>query len=267
MLQLAPQLVRNEGSQELPIHLLDEASVVVDAILRMCYPVQHPRALDAALLLDVLDAAGKYQMKKVLQVIRSSWSSFIEQEPLRLYLAAAQCGWHEEARMCARLLVDRHNVLWIYCQYIPVMENIANGSYRRLLLYVDECSKAASAAQELVLDSKRYRQTCDKCCARFPATLTTNTRLLWNSKTSLRLVFQSALKSRPSRATLLPTAEVAESFLSTAVIQPISSREPSCAEAKCSAARNLSWALAVLESYGEAVEREIEQVQLEIYTP
>ncbi|KAJ2979153.1 hypothetical protein NUW54_g11184 [Trametes sanguinea] len=255
ILQLAPQIIQPAGAEGLPMHSLEEDSVVVDAILRMCYPVEHPRSLEPAVLLDVLDAAGKYQMKKVLQVIRSSWSTFIEHQPLRLFFAATQCGWHEEARMCARFLVDRHEVRWIYSQYVSVMETIANRPYRRLLLYVDECSKAASAAIKLVLDNTQSRESCSNCCARFPTALASNTRLPWNSETSLRLLFHRTLKSRPSRTTLLPTTAVAKSFLSAAVNEPIPLY---CVKARCSAARNLSWALAVLESYGDTVEKAVE---------
>ncbi|CDO73316.1 hypothetical protein BN946_scf185008.g78 [Trametes cinnabarina] len=261
ILQLAPRIAQIDTLSGLPVHQLDEDSVVADAMLRMCYPVDHPRAMDTDVLIDVLEAAGKYRMKKVMQTIQYSWPTFAEQESLRLYLVAARCGWDEEARAAARRLVQRHDVASIYAHYVPSMEKMANGPYRRLLLYVIGCSAAASATCELALDSQRYGRTCPECRDRFPVTFTTDTELPWRETgtISLRTEFKVALKSRPTRSTLSATTDVSKSFLSATVATPKCSYASS-SKSKCRAARNLRWAFAVLESYGAAVERAVEQV-------
>ncbi|KAI0328715.1 hypothetical protein GY45DRAFT_959318 [Cubamyces sp. BRFM 1775] len=270
ILQKAPLLsVAESGDDEAatnrapPIHLMPEDSVVLDALLRMCYPVDHPQLSDLDVLLDVLSAARSYGMKKAEQAIRASWPAHIDKAPLRLYLAAACCGWAEEAQACATALVQQYDIPSIHSQYLPEMEMMANEPYRRLLAFLEKRSKAATSPCTLspgdVCPEPSYfcGTTRD---SRFPHSFSTAAPPSWSS--SCFASFTTALQNRPLGSTLALATEHVKSFMRRAAgLQYVDS---DMALVECGAADDVSWACAVVECYAREVEIAVEKVQLEV---
>lgn len=118
-----------------PIYQVQESAVVLDMLLRMCYPVPHPQPSDPDTFLVVLYAAHKHEMSKAKQILWGGWLPFAESSPMRFYFAAVKVGWKEEAKGCADRLASLsiHNIQTIY---VPEMESIGSAPYRNLLVYL-----------------------------------------------------------------------------------------------------------------------------------
>ncbi|KAI0664233.1 hypothetical protein C8Q70DRAFT_1049738 [Cubamyces menziesii] len=246
------------------IHLIPVDSVVLNALLRMCYPVDHPQLSDLDLLLDVLFAARNYGMKNAEQAIRETWHAHIDKAPLRLYLAAACCDWADEARACANALVQQHDLPSIYSQYLPEMETMTNRAYHRLIFFLEARSKAATSPHILTLGDEYPSRACNSafsiadCSIRYPRSFNTSEPPLWCS--SCFTSFTAAFRDRPLASTLALTTEHVKSFMRTAA----SSNCTAISQAKCNAADHVSWACAVLECYAREVETAVGKVELEV---
>ncbi|KAL1941196.1 hypothetical protein VTO73DRAFT_7408 [Trametes versicolor] len=256
----------------LPVYRMVEDSALVDALLRICYPVPQPALTDLDLLLDVLAAGRKYGIKKAEQAARDAMSANVALDPLRLYLAAAQCGWAVEARMCADELLRSNDVSAIACKYHADMETTSNRWYRYLLFYLDECCRVAAANHDLTISMPTsYRSTCPwaflatGCSQRYPnvlGTVTTPPQLAWLAPSFKALT--AALKERPRGSTLATNNEVANDFIRAVAADPPPCLQCTAAVKKCTAADNVSWACAVLQRYAEAVDEAVRQVPFEL---
>ncbi|KAI0642184.1 hypothetical protein C8Q79DRAFT_1013484 [Trametes meyenii] len=263
-----------------PVHVMAEDSVVVDALLRSCYPTGYQAIEDLDLILDVLLAAKKYEIKRSQQMIQSIFPRMVEKDPLRLYFAAARCGWAKEARLCAVALLRIHGVTSVYTRYIPEMEQTSNGIYLRLLAFADSCSKAASRNHEL---SVRLHPKCPKrlcapilatdsvCQTRYPSVVFTGLTPSWLTATFASL--NTALKEKPSRAILTNTS------VARALVSVVANDSPPCTSQakpageqdsfvisgrKCSAGDNVLWAYALLDSFAQRVDEALAKVQLQV---
>ena len=133
------------GRSSVPIYHVQESAVVLDMLLRICYPVPHILPSDADTFLVILYAAQKYGLSKAKQILRSSWLQLVGANPMRFYFAAVELGWRDEAKACA----DRLESLPSYSVqaiYLPEMESIGSTPYRNLLVYV---SSGKSSGKEL----------------------------------------------------------------------------------------------------------------------
>ncbi|KAI0366974.1 hypothetical protein BV20DRAFT_1055139 [Pilatotrama ljubarskyi] len=241
---------------------MSEDSVVVDALLQMCYPTAHHSTENLDTLLDVLSAARKYGMKKVEQIIRDTWPSVLEADPLRSYLTAAQYGWVKEARACADELVSRYDIPSIRDKYHTDMESIANAPYRRLLLFVEDRIKAATGPHQLRIASKLRCQRSDAddrglletsgshsgCSARYPSTFTTAVPPQWLVPTLTPFV--AALGAKSDGSAIASHTEVGRAFVCAAAADTV----PCTNTEKCNAAERVAWAFAIIEQYAQAVD-------------
>ncbi|KAI0675756.1 hypothetical protein C8Q78DRAFT_347035 [Trametes maxima] len=263
-----------------PVHVMAEDSVVVDALLRSCYPTGYQAITDLDLLLDVLTAARKYEIQRTKQLIQSIFPTMVEKDPLRMYFAAARCGWAREARLCAVALLRMHGVTSVYTRYIPEMEQTPNGIYLRLLTFADACSKAASKNHELCvwLHPKCPKRLCapilapdSVCQTRYPSVVFSGLTPSWLTTTFASL--NTALKEKPSRAILVNTT-VARAVVSVVAndCPPCTSQGKSAGEQdsfvmggrKCSAGDNVLWAYALLDCYAQRVEEALAKVHLQV---
>ncbi|KAI0820765.1 hypothetical protein BC628DRAFT_1395248 [Trametes gibbosa] len=280
--------VRSETDESMlvPVYVMDEDSVVVDALLRMCYPVAHTQPADLDLLLDVLSASRKYELKKAEQIVRAFWPVMLASDPLRLYLAAARHGWGAEARMCADELIRRHNIPAVNALYHPDMETTSNRWYRHLLFYLDELSKAATGlGHTLVLREKATDLPCvthgsrsngspTECVNRYPALISTSTPPSWLVPAFASIT--AALKETPSGSVLGANSAVAKAFLTT-----VAADTPPCSSAsqpqnvfggtasshnKCTASTTVPWACTFLQQYAEKVDEAVRKVQFTLPT-
>ncbi|KAI8969371.1 hypothetical protein BD414DRAFT_280299 [Trametes punicea] len=253
-----------EGEQQRPIYGMTEDSTVVDTLLRMCYPVEHPHLVDDLdLLLDVLSAGRKYGVKKVETIISGLWPAIVEKDPFRLYFTAVQYGWPAEAGSCASALLRLYDVPTIYSLYTETMETMDNGPYRHLLFYIEECSKAAATDHTIATGLvPKYCTTATACAERYPSTFFTSTPPAWLSHQLTAI--KSALKDKPHGSTLTVHGELATSFITAVVVDtPPCMKNPSTFYKPCSAADNASWACAILGGYAKEVDAAVNKVKFE----
>ncbi|KAI0629327.1 hypothetical protein C8Q77DRAFT_320554 [Trametes polyzona] len=245
-----------------------EDSVVVDALLRICYPTEHPDLKDPDLFLDVLAAGRKYEIGKVERVVRDGWCARALSAPLPLYLAAAKYGWESEARICADELVRRFTVSSIETIYHPDLETTSNRWYHYLLHYVGELSKAATSSHTLTLQaSPTTGEYTPPCCA---AGLSSSCRTLLPSsvistegptwlKSSLKDL-ADALRERPLGSTLAMYGAEAQKFLVA-----VAKNKPPCSPGSfggksCTTADAISWGCMLLQQYAKEVDNAVTQV-------
>ncbi|KAL1941195.1 hypothetical protein VTO73DRAFT_7407 [Trametes versicolor] len=273
-----------EDASGLAIHLMEEDSVVVDTMLRMCCATSSAPLDDLDLLFDVLFAARKYDLQAVDVTIRSSWPTILEKDPLRAYIHAVRYGWEVEARNCVRSLLQNHSLSSTYARYLPEFETMQNGPYRRLLGYLQACSQAATLPANFRLNIKEApKRSCSTwlpCYSRYPHILCINIDpepedFSVLSKPML-LALQSihhALKDRPCKSTLSSNTEVVRKFLQAAVNDIPPCRDPDFhpfykgkpppipRDAQpCSPQTNLTWAWALLDSYATVVDDAVSKV-------
>ncbi|RPD73311.1 hypothetical protein L226DRAFT_107753 [Lentinus tigrinus ALCF2SS1-7] len=136
---------------DLPTYELPEKALVLEELLRLCYPLQFRdiAAYDTQQFLDILSASRTYKLAKVESMLQAQWSKIAKREPLRFYFAAVRFGWKHEALFCAQELIRRtDDIASIQTQYIPEMEDIECLPYLYLLSYIEECRKVVSSIAE-----------------------------------------------------------------------------------------------------------------------
>ncbi|KAF8988089.1 hypothetical protein BDQ17DRAFT_1314773 [Cyathus striatus] len=118
-----------------------EDSKVLDTLLRYCYPVMDLIISDLTLLVDVLEAAMKYEMTLVITTLYHQLPAFVQDQPLKLFalacclhleditLFAAQ-RWRHIAPRASNESVGKNN-------YIQEMDGISAGAYYRLIRFVN----------------------------------------------------------------------------------------------------------------------------------
>ncbi|KAI0366980.1 hypothetical protein BV20DRAFT_981594 [Pilatotrama ljubarskyi] len=126
---------------------LTETSEIVEPLLRVFYParVVAPEFSSLNHLKPVLEAARKYQVDAVMQVLARSLVQFARDVPLQAYAIALHFGLEESARLAAKQFVA-HVPPW---PFTKELELISGAAHYRLLEYRDDCVKAAKSAIDL----------------------------------------------------------------------------------------------------------------------
>ncbi|KAI0366972.1 hypothetical protein BV20DRAFT_1092854 [Pilatotrama ljubarskyi] len=117
-----------------------EDSTVLAALLRHCYPGDHPLPDSIPLLLAIFGAAESYGMTHIANHIRSQWGSIAARAPLSAYFAAAAAGLQHEARVAARQALQ----VTVIDEYVPEMEGSSAQVYQRLLDYHQRARELAT---------------------------------------------------------------------------------------------------------------------------
>ena len=125
----------------LPVIHLSENSATLRTLVLMCYPVADVDFEDPSVVYEVLKAAMKYEMKKIIQTLRVKLAHDVERDPLRIYFTSIALGLKEEAikasKIFARLCDYSANA------YVREMEVVPVIAYHRLLKYRYQCRAAA----------------------------------------------------------------------------------------------------------------------------
>ncbi|EED78396.1 predicted protein [Postia placenta Mad-698-R] len=121
---------------------MTEDSVVLDKLLRFCYPIRDPEFASLDELRPVIDAAKKYLMDEALQLLRTRLLAFASVSPISTYAVAIRYGLEEEARHAAKCFLG-HAWEWDKI-YVPELEDISAGAYHRLLEYHRRCGELAT---------------------------------------------------------------------------------------------------------------------------
>ena len=125
----------------LPMICMSENSITLGTLISMCYPVAEVDFEDLSFVYEVLKAAIKFEMKKIIQTLRIKLAYHIERDPLGVYLTSIALGLKEEAikasKVFSRSSDDSANA------YAPEMEVVPAIAYHRLLKYRYQCRAAA----------------------------------------------------------------------------------------------------------------------------
>ncbi|EIN03877.1 hypothetical protein PUNSTDRAFT_93626 [Punctularia strigosozonata HHB-11173 SS5] len=140
-----PPTAANEGQDwkdGLPVVALTEPASVLDALLRLCYPLKDPQFSLFDQVTAALEGAMKYEMDEARDMLRGKLKEWAEKAPVRAFAVACRYRWKDEAERAARaaLRVPLPELI-IHSQEL---EHISAGSYVRLLLYHKACGTAAA---------------------------------------------------------------------------------------------------------------------------
>ncbi|KAI0328717.1 hypothetical protein GY45DRAFT_959536 [Cubamyces sp. BRFM 1775] len=138
-LEEAEQSRATSNDTILPVITCTEDGIILSTLLRFCYPGDHALPHDPLSLLAILDAAERYQMERIVGVIKMHWNTVIIQNPLSAYFAAVMSGLDEDARRAARHTLR----LELSSSYAPEMEFCQPHAYHRLLNYHERARNSA----------------------------------------------------------------------------------------------------------------------------
>ncbi|KAI0642180.1 hypothetical protein C8Q79DRAFT_237703 [Trametes meyenii] len=121
---------------------ITEQSVVIEPLLRLCYPVPDPEFTSLAELKPVLEAARKYQMDYIMGLLLRRLILFAENEPLPAYLIALQLRAAGVARAAAKLFLRHVDP----CPFTEELRHVPAAAYYRLLEYRRKCVEVSCDA-------------------------------------------------------------------------------------------------------------------------
>ena len=125
----------------LPMICLSENSITLSTLISMCYPVAELDFEDLSNVYEVLKAAMKFEMKKIIQTLRIKLAYHIERDPLRVYLTSIALGLKEEAIKASKVFsLSSDDPANAYAHEMEVVPAIA---YHRLLKYLYQCRETA----------------------------------------------------------------------------------------------------------------------------
>lgn len=84
-----------------PIIEISEQSEVIEALLRLCYPVQEPDLSSVAKITPVVAAAYKYEMESIMSRLKVPLRAFVTSSPLEVFALACRHHLEEIAREAA----------------------------------------------------------------------------------------------------------------------------------------------------------------------
>lgn len=150
------QIVSDDG---VPVIQVTEDSIVLDSLLRLCYPTADPELETLEKLCPVLEAVKKYMVDAPLRDLRTRLHALAETSPVKVYAIAIYHGWDEEARVAAKCFLNYPLDFSTICAM--ELDGISAGAYHRLLDYHQRCSQAVAGLTKEFLwlspdDSRSY---------------------------------------------------------------------------------------------------------------
>ncbi|PSR78568.1 hypothetical protein PHLCEN_2v7315 [Hermanssonia centrifuga] len=131
--------------EQRPVIEVSEDSRTLEYLLRFCYPGRDPVIIDLGQLDLVLEAALKYEVGFVSELLRSqTLQTFISKNSLQVFTIAVRHSLEDTAKMaavrCATNSFDENPLDFTNTiaggNYVPEMERIPAGAYYRLLSYL-----------------------------------------------------------------------------------------------------------------------------------
>ena len=199
----------------LPVIRLSENGVTLSILVSMCYPVTNVDFADLSVFYELLKAAMKYEMKKIIQILQVKLANYTETDPLRMYFTSIALGLKEGAIKASKVFAlssdDSANA------YVREMEVVPAIAYHRLLKYRYQCRAATSQYGDLSMgtvafpviqrewNNHRARRYCDNCGEPCRSTLQMPSALMEESKRMLQNIEDSIAKvySLPMSVALL----------------------------------------------------------------
>lgn len=115
------------------ILFIPEDSDTMDYILRLCYPLRAPARLTSLSLAEkVLTVALKYEINKVIDLVKDEVVLLGKSSPVRLYMFSCRHGLEEGARIAAGLLRESREVYQTEKSFIRIAMDIYSDEYGQL---------------------------------------------------------------------------------------------------------------------------------------
>lgn len=114
-----------------PVVAVQEDSVTLDRLLRLCYPVADPVLPEPQDVHRVLAAALKYDMDEAVALMKKALLGFVDKQPLAVWAIACELRLEDEAKVAARALVGAD----IPADAPPELQNVTAGAYYRLVKF------------------------------------------------------------------------------------------------------------------------------------
>ncbi|RPD64446.1 hypothetical protein L226DRAFT_506146 [Lentinus tigrinus ALCF2SS1-7] len=114
-----------------PVVAVQENSVTLDRLLRLCYPTADPPLPKLKDVRPVLAAAIKYEMEEAVALMKLALLGFVDRQPLAVWATACELRLEDEAKAAAKALVGTD----IPADAPPELENVTAGAYYRLLKF------------------------------------------------------------------------------------------------------------------------------------
>ena len=142
---------------EIPVIDVFEPGTTMETLLQYIYPMTRPTIATLDELIPILEAATKYDMISVVDILRKRLVSpeFAKAAPTRVYAIACRFDLEDEAKVASRYTL---NVNVLDCPLHDDLKHITAYAYHRLL---DLHRKRAKAAQELLQLSEDVK--CMQC--------------------------------------------------------------------------------------------------------
>ncbi|KAI0738448.1 hypothetical protein C8Q80DRAFT_1275451 [Daedaleopsis nitida] len=115
----------------LPAMHVTEPSAVLNKLLRLCYPLDHPSLDSIEEVRAVLAAALKYDLRKAIQIAVARLMKLAPSDALRVYAIACKLSLEDQAHHAAKIVRDQK----VQHTYVAELEEISFGAYHRLLHY------------------------------------------------------------------------------------------------------------------------------------
>ncbi|RDX54217.1 hypothetical protein OH76DRAFT_1398543 [Lentinus brumalis] len=114
-----------------PVVAVQEDSVTLDRLLRLCYPTVDPILPELQDVRTVLAAALKYEMEESVALMKEALLGFVDTQPLAVWATACELRLEAEAKIAARVLVGAD----IPIDAPPELQNVTAGAYYRLVKF------------------------------------------------------------------------------------------------------------------------------------
>ncbi|PCH36295.1 hypothetical protein WOLCODRAFT_108515 [Wolfiporia cocos MD-104 SS10] len=118
------------ADKDLQVVPVTEDSTTIEALLRICYPIDDPVIMSPKHAGNVMEAACKYEIRVALAFLEKIMASFIQSKPLLVYAIACMHGRENLAREAATHTVKCNVVAG---SYLLEFETISAGCYYRLM--------------------------------------------------------------------------------------------------------------------------------------
>ncbi|KAI0700117.1 hypothetical protein C8T65DRAFT_742183 [Cerioporus squamosus] len=114
-----------------PVVAVQENSIALDRLLRLCYPTADPVLPEVKDVRTVFAAALKYEMEEAIALMKSALLGFVDRQPLAVWATACEFRLEDEAKIAARALVGTD----IPADAPPELQNVTAGAYYRLVKF------------------------------------------------------------------------------------------------------------------------------------
>ncbi|KAH9837633.1 uncharacterized protein C8Q71DRAFT_705868 [Rhodofomes roseus] len=159
------------ANDPIPVIPVSENSQKLEALLRMCYPVEKSRISSVQDVSPLLEGALKYQMREATAALTKKLAAFCNNRPLDVYAEVCRRDLRKVAKQAADAFaaplvavtkVPRDEPAFAIDDFTPHMESISAAAYFHLLEY--HSGGGASKSMTLSFVSSRASASAS-CCS------------------------------------------------------------------------------------------------------